>query len=76
MYFLSVEDFSLINPPFDRSEDGGHRKDHAGDLLIQSERELANEGEFLLHSGLHGEVLEVGDVLLESVVGFSILLLE
>ena len=76
MHLLSMEDFSLVNPSLDHSRDGRHGKDHAGNLLIQSERELANEGEFLLHSRLHREVLEVGDILLESVVGFSILLLE
>ena len=71
-----MEDFSLINPSFDCSRDGRHGKDHTSNLVIQSKRELANEGELLLHSRLHGEVLEVSDILLESVVGFSILLLE
>ena len=71
-----MEDFSLINPSFDHSRDGRHGKDHTSNLVIQSKRELANEGEFLLHSGLHGKVLEVSDVLLESVVGVAILLLE
>ena len=71
-----MEDFSQIDPPFDHSRDGRHGKDHIGNFLIQSKRELANEGELLLHSRLHGEVLEVGDILLESIVGFSILLFE
>ena len=62
MHFLSMEDLSLIDPPFYHSGEGGHGKDHTSNLLIQSERELANEGELLLHSGLHGEVLEVGDI--------------
>ena len=76
MHFLSVEDFCLVNPYFDRSRDGRHGKDHTSNLLVQSKRELANEGEFLLHSGLHGEVLEVSDILLEPVIGFSILFFE
>ena len=37
---------------------------------------MANEGELLLHSRLHGEILEVGDILLESVIGVTSLLLE
>ena len=69
---LDVEDLCLIDPPFDHNRDGRHGKDHISNLLIHSERELANEGELLLHSGLHGEILEVGDVLLESVIGLSI----
>ena len=69
-----MEDFSQIDPPFDHSRDGRHGKDHTSNLLIQSKRELANEGELLLHSGLHGEVLEVSDILLKSDIGFSILL--
>ena len=76
MHLLSMENCSLVNPSFDRSGDRRHGKDHVGNLLIQSKRELANEGEFFLHSGLHREVLEVGDILLESVVSFSVLLFE
>ena len=76
VHLLSVEDLRLIDPPFDSSGDGGHGEDHISNLLIKSERELADEGELLLHSGLHREILEVGDVLLESVVGVTILLLE
>ena len=75
-HLLSVEDLRLIDPSFDSSGDGEHGEDHVSNLLIQSKRELANEGELLLHSGLHGEILEVSDVLLESIVGVTILLLE
>ena len=75
-HLLSVKDFRLIDPPFDSSGDRGHEEDHISNLLIQSKRELANEGELLLHSRLHGEILEVGDVLLESIIGVHILLLE
>ena len=58
-HFLGVEDLGLINPPFDSRGDRGHGEDHISNLLIQSMRELANEGELLLHSRLHGEILEV-----------------
>ena len=75
-HLLGVENLSLIDPSFDCSKDGRHGKDHTGNFLIKSERELANEGELLFHSRLHGEILEVGDVLLESIIGFSILLFE
>ena len=76
VHLLSVEDLRLIDPPFDSSGDGGHGEDHISNFLIQCERELANEGELLLHSGLHGEILEVSDVLLETVIDVTILLLE
>ena len=76
VHLLSVEDLRLINPPFDGSGDRGHGEDHISNLLIQSKRKLANEGELLLHSSLHREILEVGDVLLKSVIGVTILLLE
>ena len=71
-----MEDLGLINPSFDGGRDGGHGEDHISNLLIQSERELADEGELLLHSSLHREILEVGDVLLETVVDVAVLLLE
>ena len=76
MHLLGAEDLSLVNPSFDHSRDGRHGKDHTGNLLIQSERELTNEGELLLHSGLHTEILEVSNILLEPIVGCSGLLLE
>ena len=75
-HHLSMEDLRLINPPFDGSGDRGHGEDHISNLLIQSKRELADKGELLLHSGLHREILEIGDVLLESVIGVAILLFE
>ena len=34
MHFLSVEDFSLVDPSFDHSRDGRHGKDHTSNLLI------------------------------------------
>ena len=73
---LHVEDLGLINPSFDGGGDQRHGEDHLGDLLVQSKRELANEVELVLSSGFHGQVLEVGEVLLEPIVDGSILLLE
>ena len=61
VHLLSVKDLRLIHPSLDSSGDRGHGEDHISNLLIQSERELANEGELLLHPGLHREILEVGD---------------
>ena len=76
VHLLSVKDLRLIHPSLDSSGDRGHGEDHISNLFIQSERELANEGELLLHSGLHRTILEVSDVLLESIVGVTILLFE
>ena len=33
-HLLSVEDLSLIGPPFDCSREGRHGEDHTGDLLV------------------------------------------
>ena len=66
----------MINPSFDGDGNSGHGEGHISDLLVQSKRKLANEGELFLYSGLHREVLEVSDILLESIVGGAILLLE
>ena len=71
-----MEDLGLINPSLDGSGDQGHGQDHFGDLLIKSKRELTDEVKLVLGSGLHGEILEVSDVLLESVTGGAVLLLE
>ena len=34
VHFLSMEDFGLIDPPFDSRGDGGHGEDHISNLLI------------------------------------------
>ena len=76
LHLLGMEDLCLINPSFDSGGNGGHREDHRGNLLIYSKRKLINEVEFLLDSSLEQKILEVGDVLLESIVGNTILFLE
>ena len=67
-YFLSMERLGSINPIFNCHGNGGHREDHGGNLLVQSEEELVDEGDIVSDSCLIGEVLEVGDVLLEAIV--------
>ena len=52
--------------------DGGHGEDHSGDLLINPQRELINEGNVVCVSSLAGKVLEVCDVLLKTIIGGSI----
>ena len=71
-HFLSMECLGPITPIFDCHGNGGHGEDHGGNLLVQSEGELVNEGDVISDSCFTGEVLEVGDVLLEAIVRDSI----
>ena len=71
-HFLSMEHLGPINPILDCYGNGGHGEDHGGNLLVQSEGELVNEGDVISDSCFTGEVLEVGDVLLEAIVRDSI----
>ena len=73
-HFLGMEDLGLINPSSDGGRDGRHGEDHGGDPLINPKRELVNEMIFLLDSRLERKVLEVSDILLESIISGSILL--
>ena len=50
----------------------GYGEDHGGNLLVQSERELVDKGDVVSNSCFTGEVLEVGDVLLEAIIKGSI----
>ena len=51
-------------------------KVHGGDLLVDSKGEMIDEGGFIQDSGFGGEVLEVGDEFLETIVEGPIFLLE
>ena len=68
MHFLCIEHLGFFNPFVDGGGDGRHGKDHCGDSLINPQGELVNEGDVVSDSSFAGEVLEVGDVLLESIV--------
>ena len=63
-----MECFGFFDPFIDGSGDGRHRKDHCDDLLINPQGELVNEGDVVSDSSFAGKILEVGDVLLESII--------
>ena len=67
-----MERLGSINPIFDCSGDGRHREDHGSNPLVQSERELVNESDVVSDSCFTEEVLEVSDILLETVIKGSI----
>ena len=71
-HFLSMKHLGPINPIFDCYGDGGHGEDHGGNLLVQSKGELIDEGDVIGDSCFTGEILEIGDVLLEAVIKGSI----
>ena len=51
---------------------GGHGKDHGGNLLINPQGELVDEGNVVSDSSLAGKVLEIGDILLETIISDSV----
>ncbi|KAF8545854.1 hypothetical protein OG21DRAFT_1528214 [Imleria badia] len=68
MHLLRMEDLGLINPSVNGGGNGSHGENHGHDLWIESERELVNEGD-RVHGACSGnEVLEVGDVVLETII--------
>ena len=67
-----MEHLGPINPIFDCCGDGRHGENHGGNPLVQSEGELVNESDVVGDSCFTGEVLKVGDVLLEAVIKGSI----
>ena len=71
-HFLRMEGFGLLDPFVDSGGDGGHGKDHGGNSLVNPQGELVNEDNVIGDSSLAGEVLEVGDILLETIVSGSI----
>ena len=72
MHLLHMESLGFFNPFINSGRDGGHGEDHSGNLLINSQRELIDEGNVVHDSSLAGKVLEVCDVLLEIIIGGSI----
>ena len=62
MHFLHMECLGFFNPFIDGGGDDGHEEDHGGDLLVNSQGELVNEGDVIHDSSFAGKVLEVGDI--------------
>ena len=67
MHFLCVKCLGFFNPFIDGGGNDRHGKNHCGNSLINLQGELVNEGDVVSDSSLASEVLEVGDVLLESI---------
>ena len=72
MHFLHMEHLGFFDLFVDGGGDGRHGKDHYGNSLINPQGELVNEDDIISDSSFAGEVLEVGDVLLESIICDSI----
>ena len=71
-HFLHMEGFGFLDPFIDSGGDGGHGKDHSGNSLVNPQGELVDEGNVVSDSSLAGEVLEVGDILLETIISGSV----
>ena len=63
-----MECLGLFDPGSHCGWDGCHGEDHGGELLVKSKQELVNEGDFVGNPCSGREVLEVGDILLESII--------
>ena len=63
-----MEHFGLFNPFRNGGRDGRHGKNHGGELSVKSKGKLVNEGNVIGDSRFRGKVLEVSDILLESIV--------
>ena len=68
MHLLHMEHLGFFDPFIDGGGDDGHGEDYCGDSLINPQGELVNEGDVISDSSLASKVLEVSDVLLESIV--------
>ena len=71
-HFLRMNGFGLHDPFVDSGGDGGHGKDHGGNSLVNPQGELVDEGNVIGDSSLAGKVLEVSDILLETIVSGSV----
>ena len=71
-----MECLGLFDPGSHSGWDGCHGEDHGGELLVESKRELVNEGDFISNPCSGREVLKVGDILLESVISDPIRMFE
>ena len=69
---MRMECLGLFDPGSYCGWDGFHGKDHSGELLVESQQELVNEGDFVGDPCSGREVLKVGDILLEPVISDSI----
>ena len=76
LHLLGMEYFSLLNTFCNGSGDQRHGEKHCSKLLVKSKGELVNEGDILNDSCFGGKILEVGDILLESVIYDSIRMFE
>ena len=63
-----MEDLGFPNPFVESGGDWVDGKDHCGELLIQSQGKPFYEGGFVHDTSLTGDVLEVGDVALKTIV--------
>ena len=76
LHLLGMEYLSLFNPSCDGGRDRRHGDNHGGELLIKSKGELVDEGNVANDSCFRSKILEIGDVLLESVIHDSIRVFE
>ena len=71
-HFLGVKYLGLFMPFCNGGGDRRHREYHCSKLLVKSKGKLVDESDVVGDACLRGKVLEVSDILLESIVHNSI----
>ena len=67
-----MEYLGLFYPFHNGSRDRRHGKNHGGKLLVKSEGELVDEGNIVSDFCFRSKILEIGDVLLEPIVHYTV----
>ena len=73
MKFVALEEFGFLYPFFKGVWQSGHEQDHGGDLFVKTCRKVGDGHEFVFKLRFGSEVLKLIDIVLESIVGSSIL---
>ena len=69
--FVTLEEFGFLYPRFESVWWRSHGQDHGGDLFVKACQEVGDGCELVLKLHLGSEVLELIDIVLESIVGSS-----
>ena len=75
-HFLGVKYLGLFMPFCNGGGDRRHREYHCSKLLVKSKGKLVDESDVVGDACLRGKVLEVSDILLESIIHNSIRAIE
>ena len=73
MKFVTLEEFGFLYPFFEGVWWSSHGQDHGGDLFVKTHRKVGDSCEFVFKLHFDSKVLKLIDIVLEFIVGSSIL---